>query len=160
MKRIIWIIITILWICFIFFNSTRHAAVSSNTSGIIVDSLNFLLMKVNISIKLEVLSIIVRKTAHFFEYFILAVFSYNIIKTFRIWENKKILYGNASIFSFLIVIVFCTLIASIDEFVQGFIPGRARQFSDVVIDLLGSIFAVILVVIFNFKKVKSTLNNK
>jgi len=159
LKRKIWITITIIWVAFIFYNSTRTGYESSNASGIFVNTLNFLLNKININIDLNTLSLIIRKGAHFFEYFILAIFSYNIVKTYD-YKKGKILYDKVSIFSYLIVLIFCVLIAASDEFVQGFISGRARSLFDVVIDFLGSFFAIFSIIIFNLKKIKSTLNNK
>lgn len=159
LKRIIWTIISILWVAFIFFNSTRNAGQSSEASGFVVNSVNYLLSIVNISIKADTLSFLIRKGAHFFEYFMLAIFSYNALKTFYICKTKKILYNKVNIFTYLVVLVICFLVASTDEFIQGFIPGRSRAGLDVMIDVLGSLMALAIVALINIKKIKSTLNN-
>ena len=75
----------------------------------------------------------VRKSAHFSEYFILAV-----TIAFPLY-----VYKIRGIFLFLIGGIFCVFIAFLDEYQQSFISGRVSSFKDVGIDSAG-IFCGIL----------------
>lgn len=159
MKRTFWIILTTIWIALIYFNSTRIGSSSSATSGVIVQFVQKVLSVVNIQINSDILSLLIRKGAHFFEFFLLGIFSYNIIKTIKLTKHTQIFYGKVTVYSYIIVLGFCMLIATIDESIQYFIPGRASSLIDVLIDFSGSLFAILLIVLLNYKKIKSTLNN-
>ena len=92
----------------------------------------------------KIVTVIVRKTAHFSEYFILGLLSCLTAFTY-----KKFSYKMMSFISF----GFCVLYAASDEIHQYFVPGRACRFIDICIDAAGSAVAIIvLAVIFNFKK--------
>lgn len=128
-KRII-LILLILWMIFIFVMSSFNANESSNQSGIIV---NFISSIFNIS-DTKLLSLIIRKGAHFTEYFILGILSINYVIKYK----KNIIY------SYLM----CILYAISDEIHQLFVPGRSCQILDVIIDCLGSIIGIILIIRF------------
>lgn len=147
----------ILWIAFIFYNSSRNSSESSTASNIIVDIADRIFNYFSINLDKDILSTWIRKTAHFFEFFLLALFSYNFLKIFQI-SNIKALYGNVNIFTYVFVLGFCLVVAIIDEFIQRFSPGRANSIIDVGIDFLGSVFLIVLIVLINLKKIKSSLN--
>ena len=84
----------------------------------------------------KVLNPLMRKVAHFSEYFILGVLI--IIFLNYVIENKKY------IIVFLISFVICALYATSDEFHQVFISGRAGQAVDVCIDTLGALTGIVL----------------
>ena len=84
----------------------------------------------------KVLNPLMRKVAHFSEYFILGVLI--IIFLNYVIENKKY------IIVFLISLVICALYATSDEFHQVFISGRSGQAVDVCIDTLGALTGIIL----------------
>jgi len=77
----------------------------------------------------------VRKAAHFIFYALLGFFIYSLALVWRKSSFKPAFY------SFLAVVI----LASIDEFTQYFIPGRAALVSDVVLDSAGCIFGMIIV---------------
>lgn len=130
MKKRISLILLILWMIFIFVMSSFSANESSNQSGIIV---NFISNIFNIS-NIRMLSLIVRKVAHFTEYFVLGILSINYVIKYK----KNIIY------SYLM----CILYAISDEIHQLFVPGRSCQILDVIIDCLGSIIGIILIIRF------------
>lgn len=84
----------------------------------------------------KVINPLIRKVAHFSEYFILAVLV--IIFLNYVIENKKY------IIVFLISLVICALYAASDEFHQVFISGRSAQIIDVCIDTFGSLIGLLL----------------
>ena len=114
--------------------SSFTANESSNQSGIIVIFISNIF---NIS-DINLLSLIVRKFAHFSEYFILGILCINYF--FR--NNKNINYSY----------LFCILYAISDEIHQIFVPGRSFQFYDIFIDSIGAIFGIYLIAKFVYNK--------
>lgn len=70
-----------------------------------------------------------RKTAHFFLFFVLGIFCYLFISEFDLSVKK----------AFLIVLIYCFLYAVSDEVHQFFVPGRACMARDVLLDTCGSL---------------------
>ena len=123
----------------IFIFSHMPGEESSKQSGLIV----FLLEYMGLSVTKENLhriTFIVRKGAHMSEYFILTIVC---IRYYRSICAEKITFL-AFITSFLY--------ACSDEFHQTFIPGRAGQFTDVLVDSGGIVIALICYII--WKKLK------
>lgn len=133
MKNKISIILVILWIILIFIMSSFDANSSSNQSNFIVDIVVNILKIDNI----ELLSLIIRKLAHFTEYFILGILVINMFNRNNI-SNK-----------YLISIILCIIYACTDEIHQFFVPGRSCQVTDVIIDSMGSIMGVYLYKLIN-----------
>ena len=111
---------------FIFVMSSFDATSSSNQSNFIVDIITSI-----INIKdIGLLSLIIRKLAHFIEYFILGILVINFITRY----DKKI----------IIAILLCIIYSTSDEIHQIFVPGRSCQIIDIMIDSLGSIMGIYL----------------
>jgi len=124
-KKNILLLITILWISFIFYMSSQPAVESSSSSSRIV---NVLLNTLNLDeSKKEVLTVIVRKGAHFTEYLILSGL---VTVTYGAFNNKK---------NYSFILLSCVLVALSDEFLQGFIAGRSSEVRDVLIDFSGAL---------------------
>ena len=94
----------------------------------IYEAVNILLPKLEV----DVFNHMVRKYAHFFAYMILGILSVNALYLNGIKDRKAILY------SFIISFLY----AVSDEIHQIFVPGRAGQVMDVVIDSLGGIIGI------------------
>ncbi len=127
------LILVILWMILIFIMSSFDDNSSSNQSNFIVDIVVNILKIDNI----ELLSLIIRKLAHFTEYFILGILVINMF-------NRN----NISI-KYLISIILCIIYACTDEIHQFFVPGRSCQVTDVIIDSMGSIMGVYLYKLIN-----------
>ncbi|MDK2780013.1 MAG: hypothetical protein PWP61_310 [Trichococcus sp.] len=121
-----------LWMGVIFLLSHQNGQDSSETSGILLELLEFMGVGPGSSVQ-GALSYLVRKAGHFTEYLILAV----LFLRYR----KERGTGEKSAFCALL---FVFLYASSDEFHQSFIPGRGPAFSDVLIDTAGGLAGVIL----------------
>ena len=141
MKKRISILLVVLWMLFIFNMSSYNSIDSNNQSGFIVNIISNIL---NIN-DLDTLSFIIRKIAHFTEYFILGLFTQNMIHNY----NKKK----------YISIIICIFYAISDELHQSLIPGRSCQILDVIIDSIGSLLGIYLLHIF-FKTKKFNKNSK
>ena len=91
---------------------------------------------------------IVRKLAHLTEFTILGGVLYTILR-------RYITYGTV-----IKTIGLGMFIASLDEFIQLFSPGRSSQISDVLIDTVGVIIGILIVKLAYYIKYKiSTFKN-
>jgi VanZ family protein len=135
-KNIINIILVIIWMSFIFIMSSFDATKSSNQSNFIINIISNLFNIDNI----EILSLIIRKSAHFTEYLILSLLVSNLINGY----NKKI----------YISLILCILYAMSDEIHQGFVAYRSPQITDVLIDSTGAFFGVMIIAYCFYKKGK------
>ena len=133
-KKIINIVLLILWLVIIFYFSNQPGNLSSSLS----DNLTLLIFN-NIT---DFLIFIVRKIAHISEYFILAILMYNVFKDYL--SSKK---------SYLITFILSILYACSDEIHQLFVVGRECLPRDVVIDAIGVILALIFIKLYNNRKV-------
>lgn len=115
----------IIWMVFIYFMSNQPATISDNQS----ESVILLLSKFGIDMNGifgQLANFIVRKSAHFLEYMILALLAFNVlIMYFHI--NNVLIIG----------IIFVFLYACSDEIHQLFVPGREGAIRDVIIDTCG-----------------------
>ena len=123
----------------IFTMSSFDATESANQSNFIVDIIANIFKIENI----ELLSFIIRKLAHFTEYLILGLLVANMFTK----NNINNLY--------LISIILCIIYATSDEIHQIFVPGRACQLRDILIDSIGSIIGIYLYKLINEKNSKN-----
>ena len=152
--KVITFSLLLLWMSVIFIMSAQPADKSSQMSGGIVSKLIAALFnKYNVeqqAIIKNILTVIVRKTAHFFEYLILGLLSFSFASNFQNYKYKKIT-----------CIIFGMVYAISDEIHQYFIPGRACRLTDVLIDTMGVVTSVLLIlVVSNCKKSKSGETNE
>ncbi len=149
---ILFIILTLLWMGVIFYFSSQTGDNSSQMSGTITKTVIRLFIKDYDTLPFQqqleiydVTSYIIRKTAHYSEYAVLAMFVYF---SFFFFSKRK--YLNYSI-SLLIAILY----AISDEFHQSFIANRMAAFKDVMIDSLGALTMILLIaVIESFIEIK------
>ena len=146
-KIIILTTITILWMVFIFSMSAKNATQSSSISGgFTYNILNTFFEQFRSIDKttqngiVEGLQFIVRKSAHFLAYAILGGLCF---------ENLSILDKLSKKKTFFIALLISVLYAISDEIHQYFVPGRACQFRDVMIDSCGALTGIIVVIIFS-----------
>jgi VanZ family protein len=79
--------------------------------------------------------LVIKKSAHFGEYFILAVLvNYSLRRTTQFSRSKRLIY----------TILFILIYAGSDEFHQLFTPGRESRIRDVAIDVFGGSTGIIL----------------
>ncbi len=123
---IIFAISAVALIIFIFSNSLKTAEVSKEQSdGIVTDVIEFLI-RAGITADHDDLSFIVRKLAHFAEYFLLGGLVY---LTAFFADVKK---------PFIAAVSVCLITAIGDEFVvQAITEGRSPEIRDCIIDLFG-----------------------
>lgn len=132
-KRVIlnWILM-LSWMLLIFCMSHQPGEVSSKQSDLVVKIFTAIGIDLNSSLG-NLATLVVRKSAHFLEYFILYFLTARVLKSYMS-INKSIVY------SLIIVLGY----AFSDEIHQYFIPGRAMALQDVFIDFSGGVFASII----------------
>ncbi|MBQ4129488.1 MAG: VanZ family protein [Ruminococcus sp.] len=145
--RVTLCVLTALMISFIFINSLFDAESSSAQSTGILEFVNSLLCSLNI--KFEFTEHIIRKCAHFAEFFVLATLLFYTIKSFL---SKVSLNVWLTLSSGLVV-------ALIDETLQLFSTGRSSQFTDVLLDFSGVATATALFTLLTLL-IKKRLRNK
>lgn len=141
-KKIIRWCLLVAWMIFIFVMSNTPGNESIDQSQFIVNLFSNLGIDLNSALG-DLTTFVVRKGAHFTEYFILFVLLNRLSSLYNEKRYNKIT---------LIAIVF--LYACTDEIHQYFIEGRAARFADVIIDTLGGIFAAITALISEKTSVK------
>ena len=131
------------WMILIFYMSNQPADISNKQSDLIIKLFYYIGIDLNSSLG-EITSFVIRKAAHFTEYFILYCLTINVLKFY--FNIKK-----ASIYSLLIVLGY----AISDEIHQYFIPGRDMAIRDVIIDFSGGILGFIInIIIYKIKFIR------
>lgn len=74
------------------------------------------------------MGLLIRKTAHFSEYFILAYLGYRVLANYHKLDF---------LWTLTITFIFCSTYAMTDEYHQTFIYGRKGSLTDVLIDMVG-----------------------
>ena len=135
------IILAIIWMGVIFMFSAQVSDESKSSSNKVTSAV----VNTVISIKKENISeekrqkiiedktFIVRKSAHFTEYFILGLILILYLQTKEKLATKYI----------ILAIIFCVLYATSDEIHQLFVDGRSCKIMDILIDTCGSSLAII-----------------
>ena len=132
-----WVAVAV-WMLLIFSFSAQNGETSGNLSNRFMSSLlipifNFLGVTIQ---DLNSWGLLIRKAAHMFIYFVLAILSVHALFVSNFFKNKVYNYGTALVISFLY--------ACSDEWHQSFTPGRTMAFADVLIDTAGAILGLIL----------------
>ncbi len=123
---------TVLWAAFIFSNSLRTGEESGSQSGFVVDMLERALSF--FGIRTEISETVVRKGAHFAEYFILGTLLLACVRVYRERWKQQI----------FLPLFWGLLIPVCDEFLQLSVAGRSGQVSDVVLDFSGVLTGVLI----------------
>lgn len=126
----------ILWMSIIFFLSSQVADESSQLSSGITAFVMSLIEKIipKTTLDLEFLHFLVRKNAHFFAYLLLGLLARRAF--YREGKRGLELFG--------LSLLVCALYASSDELHQLFVPGRACQLRDVLIDSSGATLGLVV----------------
>ena len=156
------IVLCILAMGFIFYNSSRSGSLSNLRSYGIVQSLRDVKYDVEgktnssklkqgalpLSSRDEKINLVIRKNAHAFEYCLLAV----------IVSNLLFIVGLKGKNALTTIMFICLLFAVGDEFHQLFVPGRTSLVSDVLIDFAGSLVGIGLFYFVYYKIYKRNTN--
>ncbi len=143
---VIFILLSLAVMGVIYYFSSENGEESTKTSNGVIDTVLRIFIRdydeMPTASKAEYhdkLSYIVRKGAHFTEYFTLALFL--SLAIFFIVKNRSGKKGAA----FLIPLCISVVYAIIDEGHQTFVSGRAGQVTDVLIDSAGALLSVLII---------------
>lgn len=138
-RALYFLLLTGLWLFFIFFNSSRAADSSSAQSGRYVTlAADFIKLFTGGRMSdgfYNFLTVAVRKAAHAFSYFTLAFFVFGLLKSFKISLND----------CYIICALSCGVAACADEILQYFIEGRFATVFDVCYDMCGAVISLLIV---------------
>ncbi len=129
MKKVILIILLIIWMITIFCFSNQKGETSGNTSGRVIKAILKIFNKEISEEQVQKLQLPIRKLAHFTIYAIGGMLAIMLLNQYDIPIIQKILYSQLIISAY----------AALDEFHQSFIPGRTASVWDVLIDSCRSI---------------------
>lgn len=154
-KRVIKLILLILWMALIFVFSNQNGDMSTNTSDTFLYQIVELVTHNKLSDSDKIIltkeyMFIVRKCAHFFLYFVLGVLIFISLKDKLNINYKLILF---TIFGVL-------LYAISDEIHQLFVPKRAGTIKDVLIDTTGGTTSTLLCYLLNILKIKRKITER
>lgn len=149
-KRIIYGILAAVWMAVIFLYSSQNGTESSNSSEGVAKVVLLLLVKAGILTNTDLpaqefirMEGMIRTAAHFSEYFIFGMILQRFYRYFFL--EKRFM-------EFLAPVLTGALYAITDEVHQYFVPGRAMQLSDWMVDTAGVLCGVVLfTLIFNSK---------
>lgn len=141
-KKIICIILIIIWMITVFSFSNQKGEASGNTSEKVIKTVLKILKKDVSEENIEKLQLPIRKLAHFTLYGVGGALAIALLNQYNITIIKKIMYSQLII----------SLYALTDEIHQTFIPGRTGCITDVLIDSLGALTAILLIAIIFIKK--------
>ena len=155
-KKILFGILIIINCTAIFYFSNQIADNSSQQSSRVVELVSDILPTIKkmqepkkTVIKKNIITPIVRKTAHFLIYAMLGIWTINFINTFKKLKTSK---------KIILSMLFCMLYAITDEIHQTFISGRSGEIRDLLIDSLGALTGMMLILLLG--KVMSKIINK
>lgn len=131
-KKFISLTLLLAWMGLIFYLSNQSASDSSSLSDGLLGKIALFLNVQDVDLFVEKFGTFIRKCAHFFEYFVLGVLAYFFSKSYS-FKNHIV-----------ISIIICVIYAASDEVHQLFVENRYASASDVLLDSLGSLCAVVL----------------
>lgn len=141
-KKLLWFYasLTLVVMAIIFFMSAKEASESNSMSSwLLHTAFGQFLMKILPKLTEKGDEIDIRKYAHMAEYAMLAIPSSLFFRELLL-EKKR-----TPVRSAVCGLVFCILYACSDEYHQTFVPGRAGRATDILVDLAGICFGLILV---------------
>lgn len=124
--KLLFPILSLIWVIVILSFSLQDGTRSSLQSGMITATIQSLLSSIGILIERQFLSFLIRKAAHFTEFFTLGLLLTQSSKDTQI-----------KLFLFL-----GFLVPLLDESIQSFVPGRAMTVMDMLIDISGILFGI------------------
>jgi len=134
------LLLTLLWLGFIFGNSLKDAQASSAQSGQVQEIVNEVASSVGI--KEPIPESTVRNMAHFTEFFILGGLLCLDVWAFELSPLRP--RRRFDVLWLLAALPASFLLAGLDEFLQTFSEGRAADFSDVLTDTAGASLGIAL----------------
>lgn len=142
MRKFVWLLLLIVIVAFIFYNSSLPATQSDGASKLLASYILGLAHSLHVTLPTADLNHDLRKLAHLFEFFMLGLILCNTYKEFHVSRRT----ANGYIF-FL-----CLAVAVVDEYIQLFSLGRSSRVMDVLLDFSGAFVAWLTYSIWNWSR--------
>ncbi len=152
MKTLKWFIIVAIFTLLIWIQSFLNGSISSSESSFITEIASHILNFVGIYPSIENLHHIIRKIAHFTEYFILGILWLKALISINKINYKNIVY----------ILCVILMVAAIDEAIQFLHIDRTSSWTDFMIDGLGGLSGILVFMFIKMlynrhvKKIKET----
>lgn len=140
LRFVIPILITLLWLVFIYGNSLKSGVESGEQSGRIYKIINEITSF--LGFQKPISEHFIRKCAHFIEFAILSILICSDLCAFGLVSFRQKLYISASIL--LLSVPTSAIFASIDETLQRFSADRGPSVADVMLDTSGALTATVI----------------
>lgn len=147
--RLVLLVAIICWLIMIYSMSAKTGTQSAGLSKKVVDATvkiipGYSSLPDNRRIHFyNTLHTVIRKTAHFTEYGILAILVQSFLLTFS-QIKYRIFKGIHACLIYVSLLLFCAVCASLDEYHQSFVAGRGPAVRDVIIDTCGALFFMVI----------------
>lgn len=132
----IFITLALLCVIFIFSNSLKNSAESTEQSSAVYKFINSVISSLGFSVSHS----FVRKLAHVTEFALLGIFS--ALTSIAVFGDSLHSTKLQSTKKLIPAVLLCISVASVDELLQFGSDGRAPQLSDALLDILGSIIGI------------------
>ena len=142
MKKIIYLLLSLLIIAFIFGNSMMDATDSNSESRFLTAFVQNVLNWLGFHVPIGELHHAIRKCAHFTEYALEAFFVAKTLTAFRVRRQTWLAYA----------LLIGLLTAVIDENIQLYSIGRSGQVTDVLLDFSGTIVGVVMAMLISWNR--------
>lgn len=132
------IILLVIWMIIIFLFSSETGAESSGKSDPLAHNIVSTISELTdvdydkLYSKIDIVITIIRKSAHFIEYFILGILVIRVLKDYNNISNKLCIIG----------LIICFLYSCSDEIHQIFVPDRSGELKDVLLDTSASCISI------------------
>lgn len=128
--------LVVFWMGIIFYLSHQPAGASRSLSEGLLSNLLHIFPQEH-SGEIELLHILLRKSAHFIAYFLLAILLFRAMIPNRMSVSAVMRQSSSAWF-------ICIVYAASDEFHQTFVSGRSGEFRDVMIDSFGALLGILI----------------
>lgn len=147
-KKIISIVLLLLWMGFIFLMSTDFGAADGKPNQTIVSTVKTQTgIDMNRRIGSSSINAYFRKYMHFLEFAVLSLFALNLLAQYNVGHR------------YMLAFIFSAIYAGTDELHQMYVGSRTALFKDVLIDTSGAALALIIAyVIWRIRAYKNNAN--
>ena len=144
MRKMIYLSLSLLIVCFIFGNSMMDAVDSNSESKIITAFVQYVLNCLGFHMPIAELHHVIRKCAHFSEFALESFLWAKALAAFGIRRPTWLAYA----------LLIGLLTAVIDENIQLYSVGRSGQVTDILLDFSGTMTGALMAIITSFRREK------
>ena len=142
MRKMVYLFLSLLTMCFIFGNSMMDAVDSNSESKIITTFVQYVLNWLGFHVPIAELHHVIRKCAQFSEFALESFLWAKALAAFGVGRQTWLAYA----------LLLGLLTAVIDENIQLYSVGRSGQVTDILLDFSGTMAGVLMAIITSFRR--------